>query len=297
MRDIYAAIDIGTNSVRLLIGEITNDGNQVIPLFMDLRTTRLGEGMSKTGEVSVEAIKRTIDAINYLKTHIEKYEVNNIRAVATSAVREAKNTEQVVTAIQEETGIRVDVISGEEEAKLSYIGASSSIETQKANVVVDIGGGSTEIIFKDESKLITSSIKVGAVRCTEDSSNPSELYSKLEDTLKEVKKLNGFNLIAVGGTATTLAAIKKKLTVYDPRLTHGTIVNINELTSIIFDLAGKSVAERKNIPGMQPERADIIVAGLMILWVIMTNLNCNEVIISEADILNGIILDYSPNNS
>ncbi|WP_028306536.1 Ppx/GppA phosphatase family protein [Desulfitibacter alkalitolerans] len=288
---MFAAIDIGTNSVRLLIAERNND--KIIPIHRDLRSTRLGEGLESTGRISKEAIARTLDALVAFMETIQGFNVKQVKAVATSAMREASNAGELLELAWQEARLEIDIISGEEEAELSYSGACSELDMLEDGIVVDIGGGSTEIVFKQDNEIIFTSSPVGAVRCTENSTTPTQIYAELEEHLDKIKNLRHHKLIAVGGTATNLAAITKKLTNYDPDLVHGSEISIEELGKTIFYIGSKSLAQRLAIPGLQPERADIIIAGLLILWVIMTYLNINKVIVSEADILYGIILKYA----
>lgn len=288
LKYMYAAIDIGTNSVRLLIAE--KHDNIIIPVCREARMTRLGECLSATGRISHEALYRTAEVLTGYMDIICRYNVNQITAVATSAMREASNSQELIDLVEEKTKLKIKIISGEEEAELSYLGATTGLGLIKGGVVIDIGGGSTEIVFAQEEEIITNSTPVGAVRCTENSSTPTQIFAQLEQQLDRISTLENYQLIAVGGTATNLAAINQKLTNYDPDLIHGSQVSIEELGKIIFFIGGKSLAQRLAIPGLQPERADIIIAGLLILWVIMTYLNISTVTISEADLLYGIIL-------
>jgi len=287
---MFAAIDIGTNSVRLLIAQRINDN--VVPEYRDVKSTRLGEGLEATGKISTEAISRTLNALVIFMETIQRFDVKQIKVVATSAMREASNAAELMELVRQKVHLNIDIISGDEEAELSYLGACSGMNMLESSIVVDIGGGSTEIVFKQGSQIVYSSSPVGAVRCTENSTTPTQIFAELEKHLNKIKNLKGYKLIAVGGTATNLAAINKKLTVYDPELVHGSEVSIEELGKVIFYIGSKSLAQRLVIPGLQPERADIIIAGLLILWVIMTYANIDKVIVSEADILQGIILKY-----
>ncbi|KUO50746.1 MAG: hypothetical protein APF76_15730 [Desulfitibacter sp. BRH_c19] len=285
---MYAAIDIGTNSVRLLIAQ--RNSNKIIPVCREVKMTRLGEGLGATGRISHEAISRTVEVlVSYMDT-IRSYNVDKVKAVATSAMREALNSQELIDLVKEKTNLEINIISGEEEAQLSYSGATTGLGFTEGGVVVDIGGGSTEIVFEQGEEIVVNSSLVGAVRCTENTSTPTQIFAQLEDALEKINKLENYKLIAVGGTATNLAAINQKLITYDPEAVHGSEISIEELGKIIFYIGGKSLAQRLAIPGLQPERADIIIAGLLILWVIMTYLNINTVTISETDLLHGIIL-------
>ncbi|MBZ4688404.1 MAG: exopolyphosphatase / guanosine-5-triphosphate,3-diphosphate pyrophosphatase [Clostridia bacterium] len=286
---LYAAIDIGTNSSRLLIGEKVF--GKVIPKQMALRTTRLGEDLSQTGIIKKAAIDRTIKALFDFLEYMEKWDIAEVGVVATSAAREADNKEDFIKTIEEKTGLKVKIISGQEEASLSYRGAVSGVSVSGNPVVIDIGGGSTEIMCAAGEDIYVSSTKVGAVNCTENSTTPTEILEKLSGTLEKVKSFKDVSFVGVGGTITTLSAIKQKLEVYDPGKIHNSILKKEDVDKIFFELCSLTLAQRKKVPGLQPQRADIIVAGTLILWVIMTDLNVAEITVSEADILHGIILD------
>jgi len=288
---MFAVIDIGTNSVRLLIAQKT-DG-KIMVIHRDLKSTRIGEGLEATGKISVQAMSRTLDALATFMEAIRGFNVQQVKAVATSAMREASNAAEFLGVIRQKIQLDIDIISGEEEAELSYLGACSGLDMLEDSIVVDIGGGSTEIVFRQGSEIIYTSSPVGAVRCTESSATPTQIFTELGEHLDKIKNLKNHKLIAVGGTATNLAAINKKLTIYDPEVVHGSEISIAELGETIFYIGSKSLAQRLAIPGLQPERADIIIGGLMILWVIMTHANVDKVIVSETDILQGIVLKYS----
>ncbi len=288
--NLYAAIDIGTNSCRLLIGE--KNSKKVIPRQMVLRTTRLGENLISTGKISKDAMVRTANALKEFKKYINKHKKVKVGVVATSAAREAKNSKEFIEYIRDNTDFNVNIITGKEEAYLSYCGAVNSVSYKDTPVVLDIGGGSTELIYSNENELEASSSRVGAVVCTENSSTPTEIQEKLSKSLNTINKIkDNYEIIGVGGTITTLAAIHQELKVYDPRKIQDYILKREDIDELFFKLCGLTLAERKKLPGLQPQRADIIVAGTLILWVIMTYLDVEKIIVSEADILHGIILD------
>ncbi len=284
----YAAIDVGTNSTRLLIGEVS--GGKVFPVFFDLRTTRLGEGLAEGCFLRPGAVARTLDALSEFKLKLRAHGVGRVRAVATSAAREAANAGEFLEQARSRCGLVVEVISGEEEAFLSYKGALSALPGLSSGVVVDIGGGSTEFTFLAGGRLVCRSIPVGAVRLTEKPLLLSELLAFFKDVLEEVKRLPEKNLVGVGGTITSLAAIDQQLAVYDPQRVQGYRLSREAVTRILFLLAAKDREERRKTPGLQPERADIIVAGTTVLWAILGYLEAPEIIVSEADLLHGIIL-------
>ena len=287
---MFAAMDIGTNSVRLLIAQKV-DG-KIVSVYRDVKITRLGENLEATGKISEEAMSRTLDALVAFMETIKGFDVKQVKVVATNAMREASNAAEFLELVRHKLQLNIDIISGDEEAELSYLGACSGLNMLDDIIVVDIGGGSTEIVFKEGNEIVYTSSSLGAVRCTENSATPTQIFAELENHLNRINNLKGYTLIAVGGTATNLAAINKKLTSYDPELIHGSEVSIEELGKIIFYIGSKSLDQRLAIPGLQPERADIIIAGLLILWVIMTYISTDKVIVSETDILQGIVQKY-----
>lgn len=293
----YAAVDIGTNSCRLLIAERKN--KKVIPIYRDLKTTRLGEGLAQTGAVKKEAVERTAAALHEFVKIIKDHKVKKIGAAATSAAREASNADFFLHTVKERTGLEVEIISAAEEARLSYLGAVNSIDTEGASpVVVDIGGGSTEIIYCRGMELKNTSIDVGSVRCTEKKSKPTQIIKELKPVLDDIISLkDDINLIGVGGTVTTLSAIHKRMEVYDSEKIHNSVLLRDVVEQLFFDLFEMPLEERKKVPGLQPERADIISAGALILLLILTYLDINSIIVSEADILHGIIKDLSCENT
>lgn len=292
-----ATIDIGTNSTRLLIAEV--DNNQGIkPLVTELRTTRLGDGVDEYGCLKVEAIERTVKALKEYATLAVDYQVDDIKAVATSAVRDVSNQQEFITKVKTETGIGVKVIGGSQEASLSYLGAIKGLNCQlsAANLVLDIGGGSTEFIFGSQTEIKEKiSVDVGAVRMTEKKSELkprqeliSELLSSVLDNLQGKPEL----LLGVGGTITTLAAVEQQLVPYNSNKVHGYQLELATIERILSDLSIKPISERKKVAGLQPERADIIVAGIQILLEVMTGLDMLDIIVSEADILDGLVYKH-----
>jgi exopolyphosphatase/guanosine-5'-triphosphate,3'-diphosphate pyrophosphatase len=285
---MYGAIDIGTNSVRLLIGQV--EERKVKPIYRSLCTTRLGEGVQSSGRIKEEAVQRTVKALAKFKQSLQEFGVPVYRAVATSAARDADNSSLLISAAKA-YGIEVEIITGQEEASLSYAGAVSVHRGLENPVVVDIGGGSTEIINLDnEGKVQTTSTNVGAVRCTEATWPESRIVQALKPALQHLPKELPLNLVGVGGTITTLAAIDQKLELYDPEKVQGYRLESKTVESILKKLEALSPEERKKVPGLRPERADIILAGIRILSVILNELSLHDLLVSESDLLDGIIL-------
>jgi len=288
---MLGAIDIGTNSTRLLVAKV--EKNLVIPVKTELRTTRMGEGLAQTGELSALAMERTCMALREYKTIMGELGVIKFRVVATSAVRDAFNSNKFLHRVLEETGFNIEVISGSEEAALSYSGVARTIPDNEGNyAVVDIGGGSTELIWPDQAGLIqANSLQVGAVRMTENQSTVEEIEALLKPVLNRIRKDKIKRLVGVGGTVTTLAAIIQGLKVYDPSKVQGFVIPLIQAENVLKRLKMMTLDERQQVPGLQPRRADIICAGITILIQVLKGLGVTEIIASEADLLYGIIFD------
>jgi exopolyphosphatase/guanosine-5'-triphosphate,3'-diphosphate pyrophosphatase len=295
LTDRLAAIDIGTNSCRLLIAD--TQGGHIKPVFTALRISRIGEGMTGKGILGKGPMERTINVLQeYLKL-IKQFKVDRYRVVATSAVREAANAAFFLDQACRSTGMDIQIISGAEEARLNYLGACHSVSPQGTGLIIDIGGGSTEFTYlphKGSLELCCHSIPLGAVRLTEQPCLLSEILLPMKDVLDEIKLLPDPFFIGVGGTITTIAAVCQELEVYDPQSVHGYTLTEHDVERIMFFLAAKNNEERKKVPGLQPERADIIVAGVTILWAILRYLEAGTLVVSEADLLYGIILEMAP---
>ncbi len=289
---LKAAVDIGTNSCRLLIAD--TEGKQVKPVYSALKITRIGEGATSKGILKKRPMERTISVLREYHDLIEQFKVDHYRVVATSAVREAANAAFFLDKAQLKTGMKIQVISGEEEARLNYLGVCHAVSPQGTGIVIDIGGGSTEFTYQNGSSgLCCCSIPLGAVRLTEHPRLLTEILLPMKDILDEIKQLAQPAYIGVGGTITTLAAVSEGLKVYDPELVQGYYLSKDKVERIMFFLAAKNSEERKNVPGLQPERADIIVAGVTILWSILCYLDAQCLVVSEADLLHGIILELA----
>lgn len=253
----FAAVDFGTNSCRLLIAEILA-GKGLVPLYRGLYQNRLGQGLSKSGKISEEAIKRTLKCLAEYTELIQKSEVLASRAVATSAVRDADNRDYFLETMTPYFPGAIDIIDGEEEACLTYQGVKHGLNLEQYPVVVDPGGGSTEIIFKQDNSIFIKSLPLGAVRASESQLSREAMLKLLEDGLEDIDRLRGHPLVLVGGTATSLAAMKMALIEYKPEIVHGQVLSFEEVSDLSRRLFSISLEERKKIPGLQPERADII---------------------------------------
>jgi exopolyphosphatase/guanosine-5'-triphosphate,3'-diphosphate pyrophosphatase len=302
----YGALDLGTNSIRLLIAEVKN--GRTLTRKRLTRITRLGKGVDEHKSISEPAMKRTARALSSYKESMVEYGVECYRAVATSAVRDAANRDWFVQKIYESTGVRVDVISGQEEAHLSFLGATSEMgeRLKEGILVVDVGGGSTELILGDEGGIRLSASKdVGCVRMSErflksDPPTEEEIARMMEHitiTLQDVAqraKAIGFNLMmGTAGTITNLSAVNMGLRKYDPEEIHLSRLTREEIQKIFYHLGSLNVAQRKKVVGLEKKRADVMVGGTGVVLAIMEMLEMDELVVSEKDILDGIVLELS----
>lgn len=280
-----AAIDIGSNSCRLLIAD--RNQKELMPIYRELKTTRISEGLNQSGKINVEALERTLRCLDHFKKSISDYGVLQYRAIATSAVREAGNGKEFIALAEERCQIKIDVVSGVEEARLSYLGVEKGLEVNHLPLVVDLGGGSTEFICNQLDFI--RSIPLGAVRATELNMSAREIAERLTEISQIKETFVDYPLIMVGGTASSLAAIKLGLEIYDPHLVHGQILSRQDLVDLYQMLEKTPLALRKRIPGLQAERADIINQGALIILMIVDILGKNDLIVSETDLLQGML--------
>ncbi len=299
-KNIKGIIDIGTNSCRLFIAELenTSEGKKIKrELVKDVEIVKLGEGVNKTHNLNPNAIKRTLDCLKKYKEKASSYGVENIRAFATSAVRDAENREVFLQEVLK-LGIKIECISGKTEATLNFLG--NSLVFKDRILVVDIGGGSTEFTLgKDKTIDFIQSINIGAVRATEkffsDNDYSEEKLEKCKvwirknlEILKTIKDRD-FKLIGVAGTATTQISVRDKMEIYDSSKVHMATLTLDELKENLSLFLSKNFEERKNIIGLEEKRADVIIAGTLILLTILEELNQDKIIISESDNLSGAI--------
>jgi len=286
-----AVIDIGTNSTRLLIADVEN--RKIKVLNSVLVSTRLGEGIEKR-RLSAPAMHRTLHALRDYLEIIKSWRVERTVAVATSAVRGAKNKADFLQAAYLETGLKIEVISGRKEAFYSYQGVLSSLSPLPSKVaVIDIGGGSTEFIWPKNNRIFLRSINVGAVRATEGRYTENQIRQLVKPAVAQMKETAPERLVGVGGTVTTLAAMALQLPVYDPNLVHGYVLKYAQIEALFSLLAHTGYKERRELPGLQPERADIIVAGVQIVLLVLAGLELDSLQVSEADLMYGLTVEMS----
>ncbi|MEV6598053.1 Ppx/GppA phosphatase family protein [Actinoplanes sp. NPDC051346] len=293
-----AAIDCGTNSVRLLIADVA--GGKLTDVARRMEIVRLGEGVDSTGRLAPEAIDRTRTALLGYAAEIAELGVDRVRMCATSASRDASNAEEFRTMVHSVLGVVPEVITGHEEARLSFTGALHGLDAEPPYLVVDIGGGSTEFVVGFREVKHAVSVDIGCVRMTErhlhsDPPTPAEIQAAERDITKAVdnalRTVSGHGtatLIGLAGSVTTVAALALRLPTYDPKQIHHARIHRDDVAKVTADILGSTVADRLDLPVMHPGRADVIGAGALILRVIMERANKASVIASEHDILDGI---------
>jgi exopolyphosphatase/guanosine-5'-triphosphate,3'-diphosphate pyrophosphatase len=300
-----ASIDIGTNTIRLLICEQTREG-ALKKLYIDRVITRLGEGFSDDKNLlNPKAVDRSLTALKGFSKIIREHDINKVRAVATSVVRESKNGREFVNRVKDETGIIVEVISGAQEAELTVAGALNSVSIEGAHCVIfDIGGGSTEYVYVQNGDIVKLvSINLSVVHLAEEflknERESDQDIAKLSLTIKKTleKELKGFeinprqkqlSLVATAGTPTTLAAIQLGLNEYKPELVNNFILTKYEINSILERLSKIPKKDRANVIGLEKGREDIIIPGTLILLETLKKFSANKVIVSDGGVLEGI---------
>ncbi|MGI6286409.1 hypothetical protein SEF58_11450 [Neomoorella humiferrea] len=287
----YAALDVGSNSVRLMVGEVREA--KVYPVRTALRSTRLLAG-AVNGWLQEEAVIRTAAAVAELAAVAREWQPAAIICIATSAAREARNLDFLRSTVKKRAGLELTVIEGETEARLAYEGALAGFEDAGKNpLVIDIGGGSTELSWMDGGRLRLFSVRVGAVRATETAMTREMIAAALAPVLLRARGVSRDRIIGTGGTITTAAAMELGLEPYLPERVHGTFLTTARVKDWRSRLEAMPLSQRRLLPGLQPERADIIVAGLLILEIILEGLGAEGVVASEADLLWGLILNYA----
>jgi exopolyphosphatase/guanosine-5'-triphosphate,3'-diphosphate pyrophosphatase len=296
-----ASIDIGTNSTRLLVAEL--DTSQAItPLYMEEQITRLGQGLGETGVLSAAAIARVISAISAYQVLAKQFGAEEIIAFATSAARDAGNRSQFLGQIAEATGIAVRVLSGEKEAALSFLGAISDVSADEPLLICDIGGGSTELIIGDRGGVHRAvSVDVGSRRLYEryfvdERTVVQAVTAARDDVLHAIQRsiaLQEFppSSLSVGGTATTLAMIMAECPLTEVRRIHHYAMTLERLQALIRRLAGMSIAERKTLTGLHPDRADVILTGAVVLEAVLSYFKQAATVVSLRDLLFGVFLE------
>jgi exopolyphosphatase/guanosine-5'-triphosphate,3'-diphosphate pyrophosphatase len=299
---LFAAVDCGTNSTRLLI----SDGRTQIERHM--RVTRLGAGVDRTGRLDPEAIERTLSVMRDYRAIMDRYEVDGVRIAATSASRDAVNRADFFGPATEILGAEPELISGTEEAQLSFDGATRDLPpVDGRTLVVDIGGGSTEFALGTDELESSLSVDMGCVRMTEKflhhdpplaeelSNALSVVEQHLDDVAREVPGAgDAVRFVGLAGTVTTIAAVELGLAEYSRDAIHHFVLTRDAAEDVFRTLATEATEDRRHNPGLDPGRVDVIVGGCCVLLGIFRYFGFSECVVSEADILDGLILSQLP---
>lgn len=289
-----AAVDIGTNSVRLLIADQNGD-----ELERPMRITRLGQGVDVTGTLSPAAIARTAAVLAEYRALARRWGVERIRATATSAARDATNGAELFDAAERALGVRPELLTGVEEARLSFRGATAGLaQSDGPFFIMDIGGGSTELVYGASEPEALVSLQLGCVRMTERhfESDPPTLaelaacFSDIEQALQAAGALDATRarrVLGLAGTVTALSAMQLGLSHYDAKRTHHSTLTLRQVEQAFRNLSSVPVSERRKLL-VEPERADVIVGGAAVLLGILQHFGIAELLVSEHDILDGL---------
>lgn len=300
--NIAAGIDIGSNSIRLIIAEVENNKIKNI-IYQEKATTRLATNINKTGILAEEPFKKSIDVLAGFRKALDKYNVAKIKTVATSAVREARNGEDFIKAA-ENAGIEISIISGKEEGMLEYLGVCSGFDAGSHPLILDVGGGSSEIIYMQENnELHTESHKIGVVKMADmfDFQNGNnETLEKCKAYIKEFFKdvtipNNIQNFIATAGTATTLAAIDMEMTEYDFNKVNGYKISKEKVIKILNKVYSTPYNKRLEIKGMDKGREDLIIPGILIILEILSKTSIDIITVSDFGLREGAVVRAASN--
>jgi len=292
-----AAIDCGTNSTRLLV---TNGAPR--PLLRLMRITRLGQDVAAKGRLLPQAIERTVEVLREFRSLMNGHGVEAVRMTATSAARDAANRADFFAAAEAVIGVAPELLSGEEEGRLAFAGATDGLDRGAGPfLVVDIGGGSTELIVGTTEPVGICSLPLGCVRVTERfvhhdppaaaelSDALLEVRDQLDDAVRTLPALRqGRRMLGLAGTITTVAAVEQGLSSYDPELVHHFVLTRAATEDVFRTLATEAHADRLHNPGLEPARADVIVGGCVVLAGVMRFFDFGECLVSEADLLDGL---------
>jgi exopolyphosphatase/guanosine-5'-triphosphate,3'-diphosphate pyrophosphatase len=296
-----AVVDIGTNSTRLLIGDV--EGTSVTEVERRTTVTNMGRGVDHSGLICTDAVDDVCTVIADYRSRYEEMGAERVMAIATSAVRDAVNGQAFIAELRERFALDAWLLTGEEEADLTYLGATAHRPDEGSTLVFDIGGGSTELIVGSGTRVrFHTSLQAGTIRQSERhlTTDPPD-SRQLEDLADEIRNLidqaiaadpqaKAGRAIAVAGTPTSLAAIDQGLEPYDPGRVHGYRLGIQRIQRMLSGLSSLPLAERLRVPGLHPGRAPTIVAGTVILVQVMRAFRITEIEVSELDILHGSAL-------
>ncbi len=297
----FAAIDVGTNSAKLHIGERRADGTWTM-VADRAEVTRLGEGLDATGSLQPEPMKRTLEAIAGMADESNRAGAVAIAAVGTAGLRSAANGAELVAAVEALCGVRIEIIPGEEEARLAYLAARSGLDVARGSLVVfDTGGGSSQFTFGQADGVDEQfSVPVGAARLTERYGldrpvSPEELAAALDGIAAELDRLDGRPapdvLVGMGGAVTNLAAVSHGLAEYDPEVVQGTELDREEIDRQLELYRTRTADERRAVVGLQPNRAEVILAGACVVRTVLDKLGRDSLIVSDRGLRHGLIAD------
>jgi exopolyphosphatase / guanosine-5'-triphosphate,3'-diphosphate pyrophosphatase len=297
-----AVVDMGTNSTRVLVADVL--GDEITEIERRSTVTRLGRGVDTSGKLAAEAIEDVCATVEEYLALISRHGAEQTEAIATSAVRDADNRGAFIGELRERFDLKATVLSGDDEARLTYLGAIHGREAGEDTLVVDIGGGSTELVVGSGKEMsFHASLQAGTVRHTErhikhDPANQDELENLAGDVRSLIDRvLEGSAFvraragIGVAGTPTSLAAIDQALDPYDPDAVHGSKLSLSAVQRMCSELSAKTLEERLEVTGLHPGRAPTIVAGVVILIQVMRAFGLSEIEVSEHDILYGAALE------
>jgi exopolyphosphatase/guanosine-5'-triphosphate,3'-diphosphate pyrophosphatase len=298
-----AAVDIGTNSTRLLVADIEGTGRDGQLTTVDRRTqiTRLGQGVDASRRLHPDAIERTAATLREYRAVLDTLGVTRVRATATSASRDAANRDDFFTAAEAALGTRPELITGEEEARLTFRGATAGVTEPAPYLVLDVGGGSTELIVGTDEPEGLISVDIGCVRLTEQylhgdppaAEELSQAVSVVRDHLTDVAReipaaAAAKTLIGTAGTVWTLAAVELGVDAAESERIHHFRLTRSAAEEVFRTLATEPIAQRRHNPGLDPGRVDVIVGGAIVVVSVMRHFNMDEMLVSEADILDGL---------
>ncbi|MFC1412922.1 exopolyphosphatase [Streptacidiphilus sp. N1-12] len=293
-----AAIDCGTNSIRLLVADLDPETGELHDLDRRMTIVRLGQGVDRTGRLAPEALERTFAACREYAAVIAGHGgAEHVRFVATSASRDAENRDEFTAGVREILGVEPEVISGDEEAQLSFTGATKELGAADGltppYLVFDLGGGSTEFVLGADRVEAARSVDIGCVRLTERHgedtlSMRADIKEALDLAAETVPLTTAATLVGLAGTVTTVAAVALELPAYDPVAIHHSRIPLARVREVTELLLGSTAEERAAIPVMHPGRVDVIGAGALVLLAIMERSGAQELVVSEHDILDGI---------
>jgi exopolyphosphatase/pppGpp-phosphohydrolase len=304
-----AAIDCGTNSVRLLVADVDRAAGRLFDVDRRLEIVRLGQGVDATGRLAADALARTLQVLRSYRQIIEEASASAVRMVATSATRDAANAGEFVAGVRDILAIEPEVLSGEDEARLSFTGATAELVGEEAGpyLVTDIGGGSTEFVLGDPGTVPAGvSVNIGCVRMTERhlhhdppgdreiAAARADIDAALDEVARQIPVADARILVGLAGSVTTVAALVLGLDSYRPEKIHHSRVSAEAVRAVTASLLAQTRAERARMAVMHPGRVDVIGGGALVLTEIMERFGFGEVLVSEHDILDGLAWSLAP---